>query len=225
MTQTTGLWPGIELPKLDPDLLFELFKKLQRNRASALDKDSYSRQIMVAVSRQVSAGDWGRSLRRAKQEPEDVAQEIVAVLVNKSPKIKLNTPCPLVLMSVINVSIYRRLASAVRYGNERRKETSMTDREAITRTAPEFTAPSIDSSSIRQLKSFLTEKESDICRGMEDGAVRVMYRYLCDAILALNTIPTWRGLPDVIRRSVDADSHATVVFRLGRAVRNTEYVI
>jgi len=208
-----GLWGGIQLPNWDPDRVFALFQKLIEKKISKFELDEFSRFLMVFISQRLSKASWQRTLDQHRIERADAAGEMLRSIWAKIQrgKVKLDHPCKLVLMTVLNRIFERDMISLVRTSTKKSRVLAEQSPEDYEHADRRSATPEVD-----RLAKHLDEAVFRICGS--DKMRRRAYKFLCRSVVQGRHLPAYDELPVRISNIMTVDVYAVLVFTINRLV-------
>jgi hypothetical protein len=217
--------PVADLTADAPARTLVLFVRYQQGSISATELDEYSKILMALVNQRLTE-DLIQSIRHARLDPHDVAQDAVLHLLHKSRAMNLRAPCPLVLMKMLHTSFHRFLCTA--FTTAKRKgagreinwtEMSTDESWAGRSIALSIPAPPASVVTRRDIAAALdvsTESmTADVCEG---GAGRRLFTHLCDRLFDGRGFPTFAQLPEQLQKEGTYELHAILTSRITRFV-------
>lgn len=221
------LWGGIQLPEWtndSPARLFELFQK--HSSPEGLDRwqlDEYTRLLMHVVAIGLRKGRWDRSMPKLRIDPADVAQEILAWLVQKTRGgMGLRSPAPLVLLATLYTTITRRIVDAVGRSSRRTsREILESDYYCIVGSQDDSGGPqaATDAPDVADVFRAIDRCESKVLGDLADREIaRELYRSMRVSLQQRHALPGYHELPQTIRehQEMTIELHAQIQQRFLR---------
>ena len=207
------LWGGIRLPQWSLDRCYALFERVNSGSAiNSLERDEFAKLLMHVITNHLGTERSLRSLERADIEPEEAASCLLEALSRKSATMKLNHPCPLVLMKVYDLSMRRDLISLIR--QRQRREG---DAEVSSIGEAEHGDPASASPVIGGVYEAILAAQEQLCG--DDPVVSPFFRHCAASMARGHHLPSLDRLPKRFKDRITADAYIYVVFRLNRFVR------
>lgn len=200
----------------------------------------YALRCMEVVSLQFSKHRWLDSLPHVRLDPRDVAQDLLAHVIRKTPVFKLDAACEIpgtewkMTIAQFNTAIRMRCATLVEDAKRRMQEAPTTDcirREAEAQGSDLADRPveavARGSMPAVRLGDFLRAAEERICarvpgertRFAEDaGGISRLYRMQCRRVTLGGPMLAYDELPGRLKSRVTALQHLDVTTNIRHAV-------
>lgn len=211
--QDDELWGAIELPPWDMDQFYACFCAHVAGTATPQQSNTFSLMCMYQVGMKVRAKNWKRTFAQHRIEAEDAAGRVLSRLIEKAPRIisLMKHPCARVLITNVLTTIERELISYVRTKTRKSSPKSHQVAEEYDPADTHGDSPQLD-----RFAEAMRGCREDICGG--DSGLNAVFRHSLKQILRGRGAPRFDEMPTIVKRTINADGHALVTYRLKKAI-------
>lgn len=167
--------------------------------------------LMVVVGQVLSREHWTRIFAENRFEKEDCAGYVLEKFSPKLLTMNVDSPCELVLISMVNLAINNLIISYVREKTKKEKRVLQENDTFYHRPGNDRHSPAISG-----LEQHLLSQIPDICEG--DQWMEQAYRFCVDSVLSGRFVPRKAQLPRGVGRILGEDGFAIIVYKLNRAI-------
>lgn len=206
------MYGKIHLPEWDLPRFFGLWKLLKAGTISKLDRNDFYSLLLVVVKQVINQPRNAAMMTRFNADFDEAASDVILNLVRKMPKMELRSECEKVLVSVLNVMIYRLL---IDYTRKLQRVTGKTVH--INDDMVKHLSHKAEHAPTEDLNTYLQTKTDFNTCGYRQ--LRTPYRLICDEI-AKGNMPTRSELPKPISRILTPDGLAMLSYRINCSVHD-----